>query len=229
MTNTHPLDKPAWTALNTRQADLAQGGHAAKRFPHDIAPFAGAADTSAESLAALAGVAAPDGSLWVAEAEPPPAPRGMIIASQAPCEQMVVERLAAADASFPVEIVDLTDADAADMLALATLTRPGPFAARTHLLGPFVGVKIGGRLAAMAGERMKPGPFTEVSGVCTHPDHRGAGYGGLLTRTVAERILARGETPFLHVYAANIGALRLYEALGFKIRRTIMLTLFARA
>ncbi|MEI9963878.1 MAG: GNAT family N-acetyltransferase [Caulobacteraceae bacterium] len=105
------------------------------------------------------------------------------------------------------------------MLALATLTQPGPFFARTHQLGDFIGVKQEGRLVAMAGERMRPTGFTEVSGVCTHPDWRGRGYAAGLMRLVAARILARGETPFLHVYASNTGAIALYEALGFRLRR----------
>jgi predicted GNAT family acetyltransferase len=229
MTIVHPLDRPAWAALTGRQADLAQGGPSAKRFAPDIAPFAGAVDASAESMIALAALPSPDETLWVVEAEPPPTPPGMMVATRAPCEQMVAESITPADRPAPVEVVDLADADAAEMLALATLTRPGPFSARTHLLGPFIGIRHGGRLVAMAGERMKPGPFTEVSGVCTHPQHRGAGYGGLLTQPVSQRILARAETPFLHVYATNVDAVRLYERLGFKIRRTVILTIFARA
>jgi len=100
------------------------------------------------------------------------------------------------------------------MLALATLTRPGPFFDRTHQLGDFLGVRIEGQLVAMAGERMKPLGFTEVSVVCTHPDHRGRGYAGALMRLVAARILDHGETPFLHAYASNRGAIALYETRG---------------
>jgi predicted GNAT family acetyltransferase len=37
------------------------------------------------------------------------------------------------------------------------------------------------------------------------------------------RIVARGDTPFLHVYASNTGAIAVYEALGFKLRRRIAL------
>jgi predicted GNAT family acetyltransferase len=114
------------------------------------------------------------------------------------------------------------------MFDLATLTKPGPYFARTHRLGDFVGVKQDGRLIAMAGERMKPDGFTEVSGVCTHPDARGRGYAGALMRVVVAKILARGETPFLHVYAANTGAIGLYETLGFALRREVTMTVLTR-
>ena len=127
---------------------------------------------------------------------------------------------------FPFATLD--DADAEDMLALATLTAPGPFLARTNRLGGFVGVRDKGRLVAMAGERMKPGIFTEVSGVCTHPDHRGRGLAGFLMRVVAERIFARGEIPFLHSYASNAGANALYESLGFRTHQSIELTVLRR-
>ena len=80
----------------------------------------------------------------------------------------------------------------------------------------------------MAGERMKPDGFTEVSGVCTHPDHRGHGYAAALTRLVAGRILDRGETPFLHAFASNRGAIGLYETLGFTVRRETLMTRLTR-
>ena len=98
-----------------------------------------------------------------------------------------------------------------------------------HALGAFVGIKQDGRLVAMAGERMRPEGFTEVSGVCTLPDHRGRGYAGRLMQVVAGRIAARGETPFLHSYASNLGAIRLYESLGFVIRREVTATVLAKA
>jgi hypothetical protein len=91
-------------------------------------------------------------------------------------------------------------------------------------MGRFIGVKQGGRLVAMAGERLRPEGHTEVSGVCTHPEYRGKGYARGLMRIVAARILARGETPFLHSYAHNAGAIALYESLGFRVRSGIVLT-----
>ncbi|MGZ9115238.1 MAG: GNAT family N-acetyltransferase, partial [Brevundimonas sp.] len=86
------------------------------------------------------------------------------------------------------------------------------------------GVKQGGRLIAMAGERMRPAGFTEVSGVCTHPDHRGHGYASALMRVVTQRILERGEQAFLHAYAANTATVALYESLGFSVRTPITYT-----
>lgn len=127
------------------------------------------------------------------------------------------------------DFTDLTDDDAGEMLALATLTVPGPYAAKTNRLGGFVGIRRDGRLLAMAGERMKPGRHTEVSGVCTHPDHRGRGYAGFLMRLVAARILARGEEPFLHCYASNAGAIALYRRLGFEPHQSVTATVLTAA
>jgi predicted GNAT family acetyltransferase len=76
---------------------------------------------------------------------------------------------------------------------------------------------------------MKPEGFTEVSGVCTHPGFRGRGYAASLSQAVAARILDRGETPFLHAYAANTAAIALYESLGFEVRCPVTVTALARA
>jgi predicted GNAT family acetyltransferase len=141
---------------------------------------------------------------------------------------MIALSLPVAPPEPDARIVPLTDADAPEMLALARLTEPGPFFERTHQLGDFFGIRLEGRLAAMAGERMKPPGFTEVSGVCTHPDYRGRGLAGALTRRVCAQIVARGETPFLHAIASNTTAIRLYEELGFSYRRNIQFPLLRR-
>jgi len=190
--------------------------------------FAAAADSSAQSLRALAALAPPEGEIALVEREAPPAIPGTVVRSRACVWQMVAEALTPAEAA-PFQVTPLTEDDAPQMLALATLTRPGPFFTRTHQLGDFVGVKRDGELLAMAGERMKPTGFTEVSGVCTQPQHRGQGYAGALMRVVAGRILARGETPFLHTYADNTGAIALYEALGFAFRCELSMTVLSRA
>ncbi|MER9404830.1 GNAT family N-acetyltransferase [Mesorhizobium caraganae] len=121
--------------------------------------------------------------------------------------QMVAEALLPAVSEERAQ--QLTLDDAAEMLALASLTRPGPFTLKALSLGDFWGVKINGRLAAMAGERMKQPGYSELSGVCSHPDFRGGGLGRLLSVFVSNRIMARGEVPYLHAYANNANAIRI--------------------
>jgi predicted GNAT family acetyltransferase len=227
MGDSHPLDRPIWSALTTRQAGLAQGDARAWRFAPAYGLFAAAAGLSAESQAALAALAPDEGAIGLVEIEIPPTPPGLILLSSARCDQRVAEELAERPADFAIE--SLGDGDAAEMFALAMLTKPGPFFARTHQLGRFVGVRVSGALVAMAGERMKLPGFTEVSGVCTHPDHRGKGYAATLMAHVGRAILARGETPFLHSYSDNDGANALYARMGFRLRRQVTFTQFARA
>lgn len=105
------------------------------------------------------------------------------------------------------------------MLELVELTRPGPFMDRTVELGTYLGIRHEGRLVAMAGERMRPAGWSEISAVCTHPDHRGRGLAGRLIRAVAAAVRERGDSPFLHAAAENTGAVRLYESMGFTLRR----------
>ena len=200
------LDQPVWSALTTRQAQFAVGNTLAMRFVADVSPFAAARDDSPECMTALRDIIPSDGPAIVMQAWTPQP--GIAVEKTVPIVRMV--------ASGPIRIEDaegiqaLTEADAAEMLALATLTEPGPFLARTHRLGAFWGIKEHSRLVAMAGERLRPPGFTEVSGVCTHPQARGRGYARALSSFVAREIAARGETPFLHAYATNTNAIRLY-------------------
>jgi predicted GNAT family acetyltransferase len=218
----HPLDRPVWSALTSRQAALAQGDARALRFDPAHALFGAAADASAESQAALGALNTSAHGVGLVEAGDMPLPPGCTVRAQAACVQMTASALTAGGRDIAFE--PLGEADAADMLALATLTVPGPFFEKTHRLGDFIGVKLDGRLIAIAGERMRPTGFTEVSGVCTHPDHRGRGYAGALMRVVTQRILERGEQAFLHAYAANTATIALYETLGFSVRAPVTYT-----
>lgn len=222
------LDRPIWHSLTTRHAGFARGDGAARRFDPRTSPFAAVRDDTPESLADLAPLIPEGDSVLLMQAEETPLPPGLAVAMTAPGVQMVLDDLIAprpADA----RIERLGDADAAEMLALATLTKPGPFRDRTHRLGEFCGVREDGRLIAMAGERLRVEGFTEVSGVCTHPDARGRGLAGALSHHVAGRILARGETPILHAWAGNTNAIRLYQTLGFRLRREMVITELRRA
>lgn len=233
MSLAHPLDRPVWSALNGPLASLAirreQGEGAAVRLDPDIGVFVAAADGSPDSRALLtalsreypgAGLVEPEGA--PIEAVLPDVP----VVSRASCVQMTAAALTAG-AAADIDFQTLGEADAEEMLALATLTRPGPFRKRTLRLGGFIGVRREGRLIAMAGERMKVDGFTELSGVCTHPDFRGQGLAGVLSRAVAARILARGEQAFLHAYAAHGATIAFYEGLGFSVRTRVTYTVLA--
>ena len=213
--------RPAvWSALTTRQRDLAVGDDLARRFDPEIGPFAAVAHDDDEHLVRLGSARRRARAGGAAAARRDPRAAGHRRAAQRR-GRAARARSARRRADDGAEIVPLGPADATEMVALAKLTEPGPFEARTPELGGFVGVRVDGRLVAMAGERMKPEGFTEVSGVCTHPDHRGHGYAAMLSAAVADRIVARGETPFLHAFASNRAAVALYERLGFVLRTPV--------
>jgi predicted GNAT family acetyltransferase len=220
MAELDPLAHPVWAALTGRQSHLALAQGAARRFDPEVGVFAAVPDWSEASVADLRALVRARGHVGIVKPEAPPAVAGLVAEPQGTCCQMVAEaHVAYEPPAFACQA--LGDADAAEMFALAALTRPGPYFSHTHTLGDFFGVKVDGRLVAMAGERMRPDGFTEVSGVCTHPDHRGHGYAAGLMHVLAERIRRRGEVPFLHVYAGNSGAIRLYKQLGYRVRRTV--------
>ncbi len=226
MTRIHPLDRPVWSALTGRQANLAQGGALALRLDPQYGVFGAASNDSPESVRALASLVPGNGRLATVEGPDWPEIEGLVTVQREACYQMIAERLEPRD--IACTITPLVEADMPEMWNLVALTKPGPFAERTHELGDFVGVKLGDRVVAMTGERMKPHGFTEVSGVCTLPEYRGRGYAGALIHAVAARILARGEVPFLHVSATNAGAIAVYRSLGFTVRHTLQLTVLTR-
>lgn len=212
----HILDRPVWSALTTRHAALAEGGDLARRYDPTIVPFAASRDDSEESLRALGALAGDGESMILLQADAMVLPKGYVADVTATGVQMILRRTPPKASDGRIE--RLTEADAPDMLSLATLTKPGPFSLKAQALGEFFGVKVGGRLAAMAGERMKTDGFTEVSGVCTHPDFQGRGLARLVSIFITHRILDRGETPFLHAFATNKAAIGLYESIGFELR-----------
>lgn len=217
--------------MSTRQRALTSGDAHALRLDPSMGVFLGAADGSPDSLAAMAALIAahPGSGVFELESSPMDAlfPTGVEIANRIVCVQMIARELSAAHARTDLDVLTLGDADAAEMFELATLTRPGPYRERTHALGDFIGIRREGQLIAMAGQRLRLDGFIEISAVCTHPDYRGQGFAGALMRLQAERILAAGETPFLHAAHDNAGAVALYETLGFRTRARVAYTVLA--
>jgi ribosomal protein S18 acetylase RimI-like enzyme len=215
----HPLDNPARAALLGPQAGFALRRGQFLRYPADVSPFAGLPDEPDEATwQDAADLLGPGGIVATAVVAAVP-PSGWETFFEVPGVQMVGESLAAMP---DPEAVPLGPADAAEMLELVAATRPGPFFERTVALGGYLGIRRGGRLVAMAGERMRPPGWAEISAVCTADEFRGQGLGTRLVLAVAAAIGERGETPFLHAAADNVSAIRLYEALGFAHRRPAM-------
>ncbi|POM27363.1 Mycothiol acetyltransferase [Actinomadura rubteroloni] len=214
----HPLDNPVHSSLDGPHAAFAERHGSAVRYSPDVSPFGALPiEPSASDWADAATLAGPGGQFIVAGVSSFPEDWERIFTI--PGVQLVG---AAASGQPDPETVVLTPADVPEMLELVARTEPGPFASRTIELGTYLGIRRDGRLIAMAGERMHPPGHTEISAVCTDPDHRGHGLATRLVRAVIAGIHARGETPFLHAAASNITAIRLYESLGFHLRRELV-------
>jgi predicted GNAT family acetyltransferase len=213
--------------LDSHHAHLSVGTALARRYLPDVNLFASARDDSPEGLAAMAALLSPGERLCVLQVPQIVVPPGLTAARRARGVQMIATRNAPTQA-VRADILSLDETDAPEMLALATLTQPGPFLARTHRMGRFLGIRIDGRLAAMAGERFQFPGFTEISGVCTHPDFRGRGLARILSTLVAERIELCGARPFLHAWKTNQAAISLYQSLGFEFRTEVDVAVLER-
>ena len=217
----HPLDRPVWNALTTWHAAFAQGGTRARCYPREIVPLCATLDGSSESFLELRALIPKGGFLALATPEPIAAPDGFVVVMTATFDQMVATTVAPA-ASPHIHV--LGDVDAPEMLALGQPLLPTSFFARSHELGRHVGVRAERRLVAIAGERLRLTGFTEISSVCTDPDHRGRGYARALVAHLGRAILDRGEVPFLHVHSTNRATISVYLRLGFVFRRVMHLT-----
>jgi len=213
----HPLDNVIWQALSTRDQQFSVGSDGARRFHPEIGPLAGFATPGNKGYAALGDVLATGEVVGLFLPEPFEPRPGWERLGGGNLLQMVHEGTIDAQPSL-YELQTLGDNDSPEMLELTALTKPGPFFKRTHRLGSYFGIRSEGKLVAMAGERLKVHGYTEVSAVCTHPDHLGKGYARVLMTEVMRGIRERGETPFLHTIKENTRAIELYKRLGFKER-----------
>lgn len=212
-----PLDHPAWASLTGAHARFAERHGQVLRYRADVAPFVALPPEPDERVwDDVAGLVGPGAVVTLSSATAIHPPAGWEVEFRGSGVQLVDDGVRAAE---DPEAVRLTAADVPEMLDLVERAKPGPFRERTIELGAYLGIRRGGRLVAMAGERMHPPGWTEISAVCTDAEHRGQGLATRLVLAVAAGIRARGETPMMHASADNTYAIRLYESLGFRLRR----------
>jgi predicted GNAT family acetyltransferase len=219
---THPLDRPVWSALTTRQTHLGRGDRLARRYHPDVAPFAAVEVETSEAFASLRQLIGPDDGVAVLSSDALEELPGLQAERIGLIHQMI--------APTSVEAVDASDfirlgPDAIEeMMRLTKQTNPGPFSKRTHETGDYIGLRHEGRLIAMAGQRMQLDGYVEISAVCVSDEHRGQGIAARLIDVLREEILRNGDVPFLHVFSHNHPAIALYERLGFTLRQVFNLT-----
>jgi ribosomal protein S18 acetylase RimI-like enzyme len=217
----HLLDNIMWNCLTGPHAKFATGAHTARRYARGFSALVGFRDPEHPDLAALRPFCDADEHFYCGNWSGPTVD-GWQIEEETTMFRMVWEGTVPAADDAP-DAIPLHQGHAAQALELTRITHPGPFGLRTLELGEYFGFFEGARLVAMAGERMAAGTLHEVSGICTHPDHQGRGLARRLTSKLVRRQLLRGETPFLHVMSANLGARALYEKLGFRnYRETVV-------
>jgi len=215
----HQLDNAVWHALTGPHDKVAERVGSAVRYDPGISPFAALPDTpTEEAWHDLASLVGPGGTALLFRVDVPTVAPGWEEIARLPGVQMVA---ADAESDLTPGIERLSDEDASEMLVLAEATRPGPFTTRTRELGDYLGMRDGGALVAMVGERFRLPGYTEISAVCTAASHRRRGLAGVLVRALTHEIVGRGEVPFLHAVAENTNAIRLYEQLGFELRSRV--------
>lgn len=221
------LDNPIWSSLTTAHRSIARLSGSAARYAAEVSPFAAFENPTAAAFVDLSALVALEEGVAFCLPAPLETPPDWKVGRAFPLEQMVCStNRGLAAVPRPLE---LGPNDVPAMLALTAATEPGPFHAGTIQMGRYFGVKTEtGQLVAMAGERMKPAGFTEISAVCTDPEFRGHGHARALVSFLIALIFSEARTPILHVKGDNAAAVALYRALGFESRREMHLTVIAR-
>jgi ribosomal protein S18 acetylase RimI-like enzyme len=220
------LDNPVYAALSGAHARFAQVRGRVLRYPVDVAPFLGLpSQPSAEDWEDAAGLVVPGNYAAVLQSGAAARP-GWNTVRAFELVQMIGERVTGVGFR---EAISLGAADVSEMLELVAETEPGPFLNRTVELGDYLGIRCDGALVAMSGERLRFDGWTEISGVCTMPAHRGHGLASRLVSAITAGIQLRSHRPFLHVLSTNTSAIRLYEELGFRVRRSATVTVMTPA
>jgi GNAT superfamily N-acetyltransferase len=209
----HLFQNPVWHALETKHRHFAVSNGQACRYPANIAPFVAVAKPGLAALESLHSLLAPREQVWIADASFPEWPE-LVWETSLECLQMVLPEQVTAPGPT-IEFDTLSCADASAMVSLTDLAFPGFFRMKTCEMGRYYGVHVDGELVSMSGERIMLYEYPEVSGVCTHPDHRGKGYAAALMWQVIRDHRRDGLISWLHVSAGNTHAIELYLKMGF--------------
>ena len=212
------LKNPVYNALMTGDAQLSMGTGVVKYFDQEVSPFAGFPHEYEKGFDELYDLMPAGRRILYATPGSITKHKGWQLLTELKGLQFVYSG-GEINSQATVQITRLTNENVDEMQKLATLTKPGPFASRTIEFGHYHGIFENGKLAAMTGQRLHVGDYTEISAVCTHPDHLGKGYAATLINHQLKLIHAQGKKPFLHVKADNDRAIALYERLGFKVSR----------
>jgi predicted GNAT family acetyltransferase len=210
---------PIWNALQSSHSHLAERVGLAVKYPAAVAPFAAVAEQTVEAFRDLHSLLEVGETTYVG-GPLPPAVEGLEYGGVLPCYQMIypVDLPLFEAKSFEIEALDCSHG--AEMLALTDVAFPGLFRISTCKMGRYYGIRDGGQLVAISGERFVVDPIREISAVCCHPEHRGKGYAAALMRRVMEDHRREGSVSVLHVVTTN-PAYELYKHLGFETLRTV--------
>jgi ribosomal protein S18 acetylase RimI-like enzyme len=226
-----PLDTPIWTALTTKQAQIAHSNALARRFPPEMTLLGALAANTAMAFDSLAQLIQRD-AVTLYFTSPPQIPAGWEIVRAVELHQMVqeIEAPPISERDAAPEVIELTPADVPEMSAVYTATRPGrTLCPRIQKLGQFLGIREDGKLVAMGGLRLHLPGYREITTVATMPGHEGRGYATAIVRGLIDRIRSRGERPFLTVRSDNTRAVEIYHRLGFKERTLLYSRTIRRA
>jgi ribosomal protein S18 acetylase RimI-like enzyme len=212
---------PVWNALHSTHRHLAITLGLACKYPSGVAPFSALRENTPAAVADLLALLEPNEITYVVDPKPPSID-GLSVEPGPLCLQMNFPPDAAPPAlRNDLAIEKLTCADAPAMVGLTDIAYPGYFRPQTCRMGRYYGVRQDGILVAMAGERLCPFPFREISGVCTHPEHRGKGYAAALMTRLLHDHRRTGALSALWVLSSNRQAIDLYRRIGFiPVRQT---------
>jgi ribosomal protein S18 acetylase RimI-like enzyme len=209
------LDNPVYDALISGDAGLGFGNGVVKYFDESVSPFAGFPLNYAYGFEQLYEELPAGRRILHATRNVITEPTGWEQKVYIKGSQFVFDITNKID-SPTLQPIPLKHEHAPEMVALAALTKPGPFDLRTMDFGHYHGFFENGKLVAMTGQRLHVYNYAEVSAVCTHPEHLGKGYATALLQHQLQLIINEGKIPFLHVRDDNQRAISVYERLGFK-------------